>query len=189
MANTKTKNKPVQGAEKTTVAKADSTTVDKAEEVATAPVVAKEVDQNQFISVKNGFQGVLVYKSSRTGERFTWSSFGDEQEMELRELRNAKSSSKKMFENNWFMFDKNDDWVIDYLGVRAYYKNSLNIDNFDSIFKMTPAEIKKTVGAMADGLKKSVSYRARVLIGNGEIDSRKTISALEEALGTELIEK
>lgn len=94
-----------------------------------------------------------------------------------------------MFENNWFMFDEDEEWVIDYLGVRQFYKNSLHIDDFDSIFSMTPTEIKKLAETMSDGLKKSVAYRARKLIADGEIDSRKSIMALEEALDTELIEK
>ena len=75
------------------------------------PVVPKEIDPNQIITVRNGFQGRLVYKSKRTGERWSWESFGAEQDMELSELKNARNSNKKYFINNWFMFD--EDWVID----------------------------------------------------------------------------
>ena len=151
------------------------------------PIKAKEVDPNQTVSVRNGFQGRLIYKSPRTGERFIWPEFGDEQEMELKELRNAKNSYKKVFINNWFMFD--EDWVIDYLGVRNYYKNALKIDEFDDLFKKPADEIKKIVGKLSEGQKKSVGYRAKQLIAEGEIDSRKAITTLEETLGIELIEK
>lgn len=156
---------------------------------ADATIVPKEIDPGQYVTVLNGFQGKLIYKSPRTGERFTWDSFGDEQEMELRDLKNVKSSCKKMFENNWFMFREEDEWVIDYLGIRQYYKNSLRVDNFDSIFDCDSSEIDSKIGSMSDGLKKSVSYRARQLIADGKIDSRKMISALEKALNTELIER
>lgn len=98
------------------------------------PVVPKEINPNQIITVRNGFQGRLVYKSKRTGERWSWESFGAEQDMELSELKNARNSNKKYFINNWFMFD--EDWVIDYLGMRQYYKNSLNIQDFDQLFKI-----------------------------------------------------
>lgn len=151
------------------------------------PIVAKEIDPSQYVIVRNGFQGKLTYKSSRTGESFKWSEFGAPQEMELRELRNAKNTYKKFFINNWFMFD--EEWIIDYLGVRQYYKNAISIDDFDEIFKQTPASIKKTVAGLSDGQKKSLAYRAKALIADGEIDSRKAIAALEEALGVELIEK
>lgn len=154
---------------------------------ATKPIVAKEIDPHQYITVRNGFQGRLVYKSAKTGERFVWDNFGDEQEIELLELRNAKNSAKKFFENNWFMFD--EDWVVDYLGLKQYYKHSIKIEDFDKIFKMSPTEIKKVVGELSKGQKKSVAYRAKVLIAEGEIDSNKAIAALEESLGIELIER
>lgn len=149
--------------------------------------VVKDVDLSQYVVVKNGFQGILVYESSRTGEVFVWDNFGDEQEMELRELKNAKSSNKKFFENNWFMFE--DDWVIDFLGVRQFYKHAVKIEDFDNLFEKSPTELKKALNEMSDGQKMSVSYRARTLINEGKIDSLKVISTIEDALGIELIEK
>lgn len=149
-------------------------------------IVPKDIDPNQYVPVRNGFRGRLIYISPRTGERFDWSEFGDMQEMELRELQNAKSSKKKFFQNNWFMLD---DWVVDYLGVRQYYKNSVPIDEFDDLFKKSPSEIKKILSKVPDGQKRSIAYRARELIRDNKIDSLSVISALEESLGVELIEK
>lgn len=151
------------------------------------PIVPKEIDPNQYVTVRNGFQGTLVYESPRTHEIFLWEGFGTEQEMELRELKNAKNAKKKFFINNWFMFD--EDWIVDYLGVGQYYKHAISIEDFDKIFTMSPSEIKKVLAEMSDGQKKSVMYRAATLIKDGEIDSRKVITTLEDALGVELIEK
>ena len=163
----------------------------KTETPAEAPVKVKpqEVDLHQYIPVRNGFNGMLIYVSSRTGEAFRWDSFGDEQDIELLELRNAKNTGKEFFINNWFMFDEDYDWVLDYLGVRNYYRNAVDVEGFDEIFQKTPAEIKKVVKEMSDGQKKSLMYRSKDLIASGEIDSRKVIAALEEALGIDLIEK
>ena len=156
------------------------------EQIAEKPV-PKTVDIHEFIVVRNGFNGKLVYVSRRTGEEYVWDNFGDEQEIELLELKNAKGSSKKFFVNNWFMFD--DDWVIDYLGVRQFYKNALKLDEFDELFKLSPAQIEKRVAVLSNGQKRSVAYRAKQLIADGEIDSNKAIAALEKSLGMELIER
>lgn len=153
------------------------------------PIVPKDVDVNQLIPVYNGFQGVLMYVSPRTKEVFKWESFGDMQEIELRELRNAKSSSKGFFMNNWFMFDEEYAWVIDYLGINQYYKNALGLENFDDLFTKTPKEIEDIISKLSEGQKKSVTYRAIQLISQGEIDSNKAIAALEKSLGVELIER
>lgn len=180
MSNETTKTR----ASRSTAPKADVVVEEKA-----APIVAKEIDLNQLIAVRNGYQGRLVYKSNRTHEKFVWSEFGSEQMIELRELRNAKSTFKKYFENNWFMFDEEFTWVIDYLGLQQFYKNALKIDEFDDLFKKTPSEIEKAVAKLSKGQKKSVGYRAKQLIAEGEIDSNKAIAALEKSLGVELIER
>ena len=147
----------------------------------------KGYDLSDTVVVKNGCQGRLVYVSNRTGETFIWEQFGDEQDMEIRELRNARNQDKRFFENNWFMFD--DEWVIDYLGVRNYYKKAIPIDGFDDIFTKSPSELKKILLDLSDGQKKSVEYRARILISEQKIDSLKVISTLEEVLGVQLIER
>lgn len=155
----------------------------------TEKFVTKEIDQNQMITVRNGFRGVLVYESARTHEVYKWEAFGDEQPIELRELRNAKSSAKGFFTNNWFMFDGADQWVLEYLGVQQFYQNALSVDNFDKLFSGTSASIEKAVAGLPDGQKAAVAFRAKQLIDEGKFDSYKTISALEKALGIQLIEK
>lgn len=152
-------------------------------------IVPREVDLNQLIVVRNGFQGRLTYTNPRSGETFVWPEFGDEQMIELRELRNAKNTYKKFFISNWFMFDEDNAWVIDYLGVAQYYKNALTVDGFDDLFSKSAAEIEATIALLSAGQKKSVAYRAKQLIADGSIDSNRAIAALERSLGIELVER
>lgn len=156
----------------------------------TAAIKPVAIDPNSYVTVRNGFQGRLVYKSTRTGEKFVWDEFGAPQMMELRELIQAKNTNKSMFVNNWFMFD--EDWIPDYLGVVDFYKNAIPIDNFDDLLT-TPSdklgELRSKIAKLSVGQKASVAYRARVLIEDGRIDSRKAISALEELLGEQLISR
>ncbi len=182
MANTKKKSG--NAAEETEVTEQKTAAVaEKNEERVT--LRPSEIDIHQYVTVRNGFQGRLVYKSKRTGETFVWESFGDEQDMELGELKNAKNSNKKYFANNWFMFD--EPWVVSYLGVGQYYKAAVAIQDFDRLFTMKPEELRKVVSGLSAGQKKSVAYRARQMIADGEIDSNKVISTLEKCLGVELV--
>lgn len=149
--------------------------------------INKDLDPSMFVEVKNGFNGILVYISKKTGEEFRWDKFGDIQEMELSELRNAKNHSKAFFVNNWFLID--DEEVIDWLGVSQYYKNALTSGTFDELFSKEPDEIEEIFKELPDGQKRSLLYRSRELIDNGTIDSIKTINALEKCLGVELIDR
>ena len=151
------------------------------------PLVPKDIDPSQYVTVRNGFQGRLVYKSKRTGERFVWDSFGAEQDMELSELRNARNSNKKYFINNWFVFD--EPWIVDYLGMGKYYRFAISIQDFDKLFTKPASEIEKTIANLSDGQKQSVAYRAKQLISEGGIDSNRLIATLEKCLGIELIER
>ena len=151
------------------------------------PLDPKDIDPSQYVTVRNGFQGRLVYKSKRTGERFVWDSFGAEQDMELSELRNARNSNKKYFINNWFMFD--EPWIVDYLGMGKYYRFAISIQDFDKLFTKPASEIEKTIANLSDGQKQSVAYRAKQLISEGGIDSNRLIATLEKCLGIELIER
>ena len=149
--------------------------------------VREELPGNMIVTVRNGFAGKLVYKSRKTGERFVWQEFGDEQDMELQELKGARNASKSYFANNWFMID--DPAVIDYLGVEQYYAHALDMDNFDQLFALTPEEVRERIQKLSRGQKGTVAYRARQLIRDGVIDSMKVINALEEGLGVALIER
>lgn len=149
--------------------------------------IPKDIPLNTIVTVRNGAQGRLVYKSPKTGETFRWEEFGDEQDMELGELRNAKGANKKFFQKNWFMFD--EPWIIDYLGVGQFYKNALRIDEFDELFELSPDEIIKRLDGVSDGQKRAIGYRARMLIAEDGIDSNKVIAALEKALGTQLVDR
>lgn len=150
---------------------------------------AKKVDPHQIITVRNGFNGRLVYISPKSGETYVWDQFGDEQEMELSEVKSAKSSAKNFFINNWFMFDDEYRWVIDYIGVGQFYKNALDLDKFDDLFSDTPERIEEIVSKMSDGQKQSLAYRARQMVVDGSIDSRRVVAALERSLGVDLDEK
>ena len=147
----------------------------------------KAFNPNQVVTVINGFQGRLIYKSKRTGERYVWDEFGAEQDMELSELKSARSSSKRYFIDNWFMFD--DPEIAEYLMVSQYYKFALNASDFDKVFDKEIDDLVDTIQKLSDGQKKSIAYRAKQMIADGTIDSNKKITALEKCLGIELVER
>lgn len=146
------------------------------------------IDWNMEVPVVSNYQGVLGY-TTRSGDVYYWEEFGDVNEMSLNLLRTIKNTNKKYFVNNWFSFSDEYSWVLDALGVRGLYKNALPADRFDELFSKSPDEIEKIVSGMTDGQKQTVKYRAITLIDNGMIDSRKSICALEDALGEQLVEK
>lgn len=165
---------------------ADATVDDTKDELKVIAEEPRVFEPTDYVTIRNGFNGTLVYISKRTGEEYIWPEFGSEQDIEIQELKNAKNTAKGFFENNWFLIDDVD--VIRFLGVERYYQNALDFDSFDEIFTMSPSQIAERISKLSDGQRESVRYRARQLIQDGVIDSRKVVSALEASLGVKLIE-
>ncbi len=159
-------------------------TVAKQPATKSATVKPKKLDPEMYVTVRNGFPGLLVYKSSKTGESFVFERFGDEHDMELQELKKAKNEDKAFFANNWFLID--DPEVIEYLGLTQYYKNAFSYDEFEELTTMTAEEVQEKMRHISNGQKVAVARYARQLINEGRIDSLKVITALEKGLGVQL---
>ena len=174
------------GAVEQTVEKEEPKKAVKEQPKAVEKEVPKMVDESQYVTVKNGFHGKLVFISPRTGEKFYWDNYGDEQDIELRDLKGAKASAKAFLEKNWFLLD---EWVIRYLGVDSYYRHAITPGDCDKLFRLPVRDLKTEIDAMNDSQRSSVIVRARELIKSGDLDSLRVITALEKALGVELIAK
>lgn len=146
-----------------------------------------KLDLNEMVFVSNGFYGNLTYKSRKTGYTFKLSHFGDGDYIELGELLTAKNAEPKFFENNWFVIDDPD--VLAFLNVEKYYEKYLDPEQFSTLFDLTPDEVKDKVAQLSKGQKASLTYRALEMIETGELDSRRMIAALEEALEVQLVEQ
>lgn len=168
----KTEQTPAEAFTATTAAKASGS------------IKPRKLDPEMYVVVRNGYPGLLVYKSTKTGEKFRFEGFGDEHEIELQELKKAKNESKDFFINNWFLID--DPEVIEYLGVGQYYKDAFSYDEFEELAEMTAEQVAEKVKLISDGQKLAVTRYARQLIQDGRIDSMKVIKALEDGLGTKL---
>jgi hypothetical protein len=176
------RTKPVDQAE------TEEQTVEKVDKIET--IKPSEIDLHQYIPVKNGFHGMLDYLSKRTGEFVHWDEFGDEKYIELIDLQHAKGNARKFFENNWFIFDDEYQWVIDFIGVRNFYDDSLSQEEFDELITTCSAdEVEARVSKLSDGQKKTYALYAREKVEDGTIDSRKVIAVLEKVFKVDLSTK
>lgn len=153
------------------------------QEVAT-PVVA-EISNETLIPCRNGTAGNLIYKSTiNPCYVVEWDGFGDVQEVEFRELVSMRGTQRRFFTENWILLD--DPAVIKKLGVEAFYKNSLSVDDVNDVFSMSAAEIKETVTNLPSGTKDALAALAKEKIEAGEFDSRSAIKALSDSLSIDL---
>lgn len=153
-----------------------------AAQVAPSRRATPTIPANEEILVYNGYYGMLTYKSKRNGTPLLFTAFGDSDYIPFGELQTMRSTQPKFFSENWILIA--DDEVIEALGVGKYYKNSLrSIEEFEEVFSKPIKQLKTIISQLPRSQKEALFCIARDKVQSGEIDSKKTIQALEEAFG------
>lgn len=146
-----------------------------------------KIPMDALVMVKNLTGGKLVYVSKRmNGYSISWDSFGEEVPVEMSELYAMKNTDRRFFTENWIEVDIN---VLRDLQMDRFYKNSITIDEINTMFDMDTDELIKKVKAASKTIQNSIGLRAIEMIKDRQLTDINVISALEEALNCELYER
>lgn len=146
--------------------------------------VRHQRDMNELIRVVCITNAPLVYESrSQLGYRVYWDGYLSEAWMEYKELINMRNTYRAFFERPWIICD----WdVLEDLRVDQYYKNIIDLENLDDVFKKTPKELEKTLKEVPDGIKALIVDRAFELRREKKLDSLSVIETIEKTLNVDL---
>lgn len=146
--------------------------------------VRHQRDMNELIRVVCITNAPLVYESrSQLGYRVYWDGYLSEAWMEYKELINMRNTYRAFFERPWIICD----WdVLEDLRVEQYYKNIIDLENLDDVFKKTPKELEKTLKEIPDGIKALIVDRAFELRREKKLDSLSVIETIEKTLNVDL---
>lgn len=159
-------------------------TVEKITQSVTKPIVKKQRDMNEMVSVVCITNTPLVYESkNQIGYRIDWDGFLQENWIEYKELINMRNSQRAFFEQPWIICDW--DVLVD-LKVDHYYKNIIDLENLDDVFTKSPEELEKTLKIVPVGIRKLIVDRAFELRREKRLDSLNTIETIEKTLNIDL---
>lgn len=144
----------------------------------------KARDMDELISVVCITNSPLVYESkNQLGYRVDWSGYLQENWIEYKELINMRGSQRAFFEQPWIICDW--DVLVD-LKVDHYYKNIIDLENLDDVFKKTINELIETLQIVPNGIKNLIVDRAYELRREKKLDSLNVIEAIEKTLNIDL---
>ncbi|MBX4152256.1 hypothetical protein [Paenibacillus lautus] len=146
--------------------------------------VKKKLDENILVPIASNVDGTLIYKGGRSGQVWKFTQYGDEDVMELSELRAMLSSNRAFLEKGWIKVL--DDEVIDYLNLQRFQKNVIDRDNIEYILTQGPEQIKQSIKESSANTKTLIFSFARDKFLQGELTDYHTIKAIEEGLGQPL---
>lgn len=158
--------------------------IDKITQTTVKPKVRKQRDMNEMVNVVCITNTPLVYISkNQMGYRIDWDGYLAENWMEYKELVNMRNSQRSFFTEPWIICD----WeVLEDLKVEQYYKNIIDFENLDDIFKKEPEELEEILKIAPRGIKTLIVDRAFELRKNKELDSIGVIEAIEKILNVDL---
>ncbi len=153
------------------------------EQKETPKKLKRQRDLNEMIDVKCIVHGGLNFVTS-TGLEVVWASYGDIYPLEFKELLYMMNKYKRFFEEPWVIMEYE---VLEDLHATHFYKNIINYEDIDSIFKKTPEQVKDILSKVPEGTKRLIADRASDALRKGALDSLKVIEILQKELNIDLI--
>lgn len=148
----------------------------------------KQYDLHELVDVRNMTPGKLIYKSARNaGYLVEWDSYGDEQSIEISELKNMLASQRVFFERNWIWID--DPELLEFLGAARYYRNMLSPAEVDDLFALDAESMIAKIRTLTKDMQNTVRVLAGQKIRGQEIEAYSVVQALEKYFGVDFSEE
>lgn len=145
----------------------------------------KNFDPTDGILCRSVTVGRLWLEGRRSGELYNWVAYGDEIEVEYRDLVALIRSKSSYIYNPYFIID-DEDFLAEFPEVLKFYNDQYKKADLIEILQMPVKQMVATIESLPKGANKTLRSLASTMVSNGSIDSVQRIRALDEVFGTEL---
>ena len=161
-----------------------------AEEVVTKPTAKKvnkqKHDPSELIMCKSVRFGELRLIGPKTHMPYSWANEGDVREVEYQDLVSWRAlHSPYLFQPMIIIEDEDicEEWKAD---LGPLYDKLQQVD-LKEMFKLPQRQFVSQLKKLPEGMKSTVQNMAYAMIQNGTLYDLRTIKAIDEHLGTELM--
>lgn len=190
MANTKRTNTT---ANKTTTtkktatkpAKAQAETVEEVIEVEKEPVEVEPEKRvfhsDDMILCRSIIAGKLVLLGAATNIVYRWMNYGDECEVEYRDLVSAVRTHHPDVYSPYFIIE-DDDFINENPELKKFYTEKFTLRELTDILYMNEDDMERAITSLPKGAKEQLINIAATGVSDGTLDSMKKIKTLERLL-------
>lgn len=183
MATTTKKTSTTRTSKATT--KAVETNVS-AEPVVEAKKEVKTYDQEETLLCRSLTRGELLLKGKKSGEIYSFADYGDEIEIEYRDLLSMRATKNNLMFEAYFIIT--EDELFDdpkWSDLKKVY-DKIMADDIDELLNMNINDFKKALPNLPSGVKQSLLVAVSTQMEEGTFDSIQKIKAVDEVCGTDL---
>jgi len=145
----------------------------------------KKFQQTDLILCRSVVTGGLFMEGSKTKQLYQWNEYGDESEVEYRDLV-AEIRVKSNFVFAPWLIIENEDFIEEFPQLKQFYAQYLSVKDLREIIELPINQMAKRISELPSGAKESVRSIAASMVKSGVIDSVKKIKALDEIFDTDM---
>lgn len=145
----------------------------------------KSFAQSDGIMCKSVTHGALYISGIKTGMLYPFTDYGDESELEYRDLVAAvRARSNYIFNPNIIIED--EDFIAEFPALVKFYEEKYSVKDLKAILDLPINQMIDEIKKLPKGAANSLKSIAVDRISSGKLDSVKKIKALDEVFGTDL---
>lgn len=148
---------------------------------------AKSFNDTDLIECKSVTSGELIMIGKKSGIIYRWADYGDIENVEYRDLLYA-TRSKLSYITEPLLLILDDDFISQNRELSDFYDNMYVFKDVMEILNLPVDKMKEVVSKLPKGIKNAIKGIVVTLIDEGQFDSFKKIKALDEVLGTMMVQ-
>lgn len=151
----------------------------------TSQSAKKKYNPDDGIMCRSITVGGLWLDGVKSGNVYRWVEYGDETEVEYRDLvAMIRSRSNYIYAPTFIIED--EEFVSEFPQLKKFYDEQYSIADLRGVLNLPVNSMIETIKTLPPGAASSLKNIASTAIVNGTLDSVKKIKALDEYFGTEL---
>ena len=147
----------------------------------------KSFKDTDLIECKSVTSGELIMVGKKSGDVYKWADYGDVERVEYQDLLYA-TRSKLSYITAPMILVLDDDFVSQNKELSDFYENVYVFKDIMEILDLPVEKMKAVVSKLPQGIKNAIKGTVITLINNDQFDSVKKIKALDEVLGTMMVQ-
>lgn len=145
----------------------------------------KTFEQTDRIPCHSVTQGGLYVEGSKTRVLYTFSNYGDETEIEYRDLVGFINAKSEFIFHPDFIID-DPDFIAEFPQLEKFYAESYDVKDLGAILKLPVNQMIEKIKQLPKGAAENIKILASAQVSDGRLDSVKKIKELNEFFGIDL---
>ena len=145
----------------------------------------KRFDPSDGVVCRSVTQGGLFMDGLKTQILYKWDDYGDEVDVEYRDLAAAVKNKSPYIFNPYIIVD-DESFVEEFPQLKKFYTESYTTRDLKDILSLPPNEMISKMKVLPKGALETLKNIASTQVATGKLDSVKKIKILDEFFDTDL---